>query len=65
MHIVGTTERGTNRPVYECERFKQFFTLPNFIDLAGLEQLQSLQANIEGNAAQATYELESWPLERR
>ena len=27
LHIVETRERDSNRAVYECERFKQFFTL--------------------------------------
>ena len=51
--------------MYECERFKQFFVLPNFIELAELENLTSLQAVAQGNATEAYYELESWPLERR
>jgi len=45
LHIVGTTERiddHRNQTVYEKERFKDFFVLPNFIELCDLENLYSL-----------------------
>mmetsp|Transcript_990 Transcript_990/g.1557 ORF Transcript_990/g.1557 Transcript_990/m.1557 type:complete len:434 (+) Transcript_990:220-1521(+) len=65
MKIVGTEDKESPRTVYECKRFTQFFALPNFIEIAGLENLHSLQSMASSNATQGTYEREQWPLERR
>ena len=64
LNICGTTDHA-KRPIYECKRFQQFFALPNFIEIAGLENLSSLQAMAAISAStRATYE-EDWPVSPR
>ena len=39
LRIVETQDNDSQRKIYECKRFVQFFLLPNFIEIAELENL--------------------------
>lgn len=66
LSIVETTEDNSLVAGYSLNRFIQFFTLPNFIEIAGLEDLAELKALAASNPndLQVEYENEQWPLEK-
>ena len=52
-----------NNGKYELQRFKQFFTLPNFIEIAELETVHSLDAQLRANAARVPEYEAHWPVQ--
>lgn len=54
-----------NNQQYRFERFLQFFKLPNFIEIAELENLSSLEAMAQAQDRRAASYLDEWPVEQK
>lgn len=62
MDICEATEESDSfRKVYPCRNLQQFFGLKNFIDIAGLEHLESLHAMAQAAEGEEEY----WPMSPR
>lgn len=59
MRIIDVNEN----ELYEEPRIKQFFQLPNFIEIAELENLSSIEAMTRARAARSPSYARQWPTE--
>ena len=50
---------------YELTRMQYFFTLPNFIEIADLEHIHSVDAMLRANQAREPEYVQHWPTEER